>query len=206
VNNLTSLQFRYDGYKRPERRSEVCFFPPRYNFPGYGADMFEKDTAKVEKAVETEKDFLERKEQVEVEKDSLELKEQVEVEREEKKEKEEVKNFDVSQVSEMLIKNLTTTEAKLTEVKGQVNFAKMFFDDLIFKLESFLQIVEIVKANEKRRLSEPQAQLASLKTSQDSVDEFLELLQGPVFQNILRQFLISVMAREGNVTKFGDRT
>lgn len=206
MNNLTSLQFRYDGYKRPERRPEVCFFPSRYNFQNYGIYTSVKDTAKEKKVVEVENDSLEQKEQVEVERDSLKLKEQVEVEKEEKKEKEEVENFDVSQVSEMLIKNLTTTEAKLTEVKSQVEFAKTFFDDLIFKLESFLQIVDIVKANEKRRLSEPQAQLASLKTSQDSVDEFLELLQGPVFQNILRQFLISVLVKKGNVTNFQDRT
>ena len=105
-----------------------------------------------------------------------------------------------------MLKNLTTTEERLHEVKGQVEFAKTFFDDLIYKLESFLQIVEIVQANEKRRLREPQAQLASLKTSQDSVDEVLELLQGPVFQNILRQFLINVLVRESDVTKFQTET
>jgi hypothetical protein len=198
---LTSLQFRYDGYKRSERRPGVCFFPPRYNFYNYGADIPDQEKVEEKKVVEGENDFLELPEQVEVEKET-----EKEAEKETEKKEAKGNGCPTAQISEILLKNLTTTEERLHEVKGQVEFAKTFFDDLIYKLESFLQIVEIVQANEKRRLREPQAQLASLKTSQDSVDEVLELLQGPVFQNILRQFLINVLVRESDVTKFQTET
>ena len=65
---MTSLQFRYDGYKRSERRPGVCFFPPRYNFYNYGADIPDQEKVEEKKVVEGENDFLELPEQVEVEK------------------------------------------------------------------------------------------------------------------------------------------
>lgn len=103
-------------------------------------------------------------------------------------------------ISEKLIANLTATETNLTLIKGRVDSTKGILDDLIYKLESFLQIVEIIRANEERRISAPQAQVATLKTSKDSIDELLELLQGPVFQNVLRQIFISTLVKNGKGT------
>ena len=73
---------------------------------------------------------------------------------------------------------------------------KPVIDDLMYKLESFIQILDIIKANERRRLSGTQAETASFKISKDSVDEILELLEGPVFQNVLRQFLVGVLVKK----------
>ncbi|MGI6144442.1 MAG: hypothetical protein GX092_07030 [Clostridia bacterium] len=109
---------------------------------------------------------------------------------------------DFSRISEIFINKLSTTETSLSEIKMMVETGKPFLDDLLYKLESFMQIIEVVKANERRRFDKPQAQVTSLKTTKDSCDEFLELLQGPVFQNVLRQFLISIMVRDDDVTKF----
>lgn len=229
---MTGLQFRYDGYKKPERRPEMCLFTPRYNFPYYGTYPSEKDTEKkweeesypkeaggqkanslgeerqeVKREEQKSEEFAEKEigyreaslvtdNAQRTEKESLYLKKRAE------QGGEETKKQNPLQISEMLINNLTITEANLTELRSQVEVAKNFFDDIIYKLESFTQIMEIVKANEERRLNGPQAQLASLKTSTDSVDELLELLQGPVFQKVLRQFLVGMFVRDEGGTNF----
>lgn len=203
---MAGLQFRYDGYHKPERRGEMCFFPPRYNFP---QERVEVPAREPEKEREVESLPEEEREAEFLPEETVKQNENVEplwFKQQAKEKRGEADNPDLLQISEMLIKSLTTTEVKLTGLKGQVEFTKTFFDDLLYKLESFMQIMEIVKANEARRLNGSQAQVASLKTSKDSADEFLELLQGPVFQKVLRQFLLSVLVREDGVTNFEHRT
>lgn len=107
------------------------------------------------------------------------------------------KEEDISvNVSEKLIGQLSNMENKLVNAKGQVDNAKNMFDEVIFKLDSFMQIMDIIKANEERRINKPQASVQGVKTNKDTVDEFLELLQAPVFQNVLRQFLIGVLVKK----------
>lgn len=182
---MTGLLFRYDGYKKPERSREMCCFSPRYSSPNYGESTLGSDEE-------------EKKEETTSVKENVNSHEPGIIEPTEKNQV--IDKPDFSQVSEMLIQKLTISETNLNQVKGQVELAKTFFDELIFKIESFMQILEIVKANEKKKVNDPQAQVASAKTSKDSVDELLELLQSPVFQNILRQFLINVLARKDDVT------
>lgn len=107
---------------------------------------------------------------------------------------------DFSRISELLIDSLSTTEGNLSNVKKNVDIFKPVIDDFMFKLESIIKIVDIVKENERRKLGTPQAQVASLKTSKDSIDEILELLQGPVFQKVLRQLIVGLLVNDSHVT------
>lgn len=107
---------------------------------------------------------------------------------------------DFSRISELLIDSLSTTEVNLSNVKKNVAIFKPVIDDFMFKLESIIKIVDIVKENERRKLGTPQAQVASLKTSKDSIDEILELLQGPVFQKVLRQLIVGLLVNDSHVT------
>ena len=250
---MASLQFRYDGYGRPERMRNMGFFPPRYYYHNYNSqvpqeaaeektlpkpekaenstliiDQSEKPLATVtskeekngqaergtveetlfseevssEKAASEEINYQEKKasegETVKAEKSAREEsipgeKESMPGERDNSAAAEE----STFSVSEELVANLTATESNLFWVKGKVDSAKGMLDDLVYKLESFTQIMEIVRANEERRVNGSQVQTASLKTSKDSVDELLELFQGPVFLNLLRQFLVSTFAKKG---------
>jgi|GEM_PF-6208239 len=99
-------------------------------------------------------------------------------------------------VSEKFVSTMEVAETGLNNLRVQVDVAKNLFDDFIYKLESAVQILEIIKSNEERRINGPQVQVASWKTTKDTVDEVLELLQTPVFQNILRQFMIGWIAQK----------
>lgn len=101
----------------------------------------------------------------------------------------------VFNVSERLISNLNTAETGLNSFRVQVDAAKELLDDIIFKLDSFMQILEIIRSNEDRRLSGPRVQAAYQKTAKDAVDELLELLQTPAMQSVLRQLLLGLMAK-----------
>jgi hypothetical protein len=56
--------------------------------------------------------------------------------------------------------------------------------------------MDIVQSNHARMTNPPEAQVSSTKTAKDSIDEILELLQGQVFQNVLRQVLVGVLVKK----------
>ena len=214
---MACLQFRYDGYKRPHRKREMCFFPQRFPYQNQCCRV-PKDYSKLVKQTEISPDEIAENsspmtgekpivanESVLPIKDSSPIASDQTI-KEDSQEKSEQKKLDFAQISEILISKLSTTETNLSEIRNMVETGKPFLDDFIYKIESFMQIIEIIKANERRRFSKPQTQVASVKTTKDSYDEFLELLQGPVFQNVLRQFLISIMVRNDDVTKFNQPT
>ena len=213
---MACLQFRYDGYKRPNRNREMCFFPQRFPYQNQCCCVPRNDTEQIKQTETSFDEIVKDKEVVDSfpTPDETPLVSQSETpiasdqtsEANSQKESEQKGKPDFSQISEILISKLSTAETNLSEIKKMVETGKPFLDDFLYKLESFMQIIEIVNANEKRRFNKPQAQVASLKTTKDSYDEFLELLQGPVFQNVLRQFLVSVMVRNDDVTKFRHST
>ncbi len=96
-------------------------------------------------------------------------------------------------VSEVLITKLETAESGLNSIRGQVDLAKAFFDDLLYKMESAIQIIEIIKMNEERKHINSAAQVTDQKTEKDTVDDLLELLQTPALQGVLRQLLVSIL-------------
>lgn len=105
-------------------------------------------------------------------------------------------------ISEILIDNLAQTEGQIERVKEQVDYARIVLDEFLFKIDSILQILGIVRANETKSASLTAATAVSYKSSKDSLDELLELFQGPVFQKILRQILIQVFIPESGGTNF----
>jgi len=204
---LTCLQFRYDGDKRSGRRPERCFFPPRYPLqnPCYsckpiGNQEYQSQGQLRQNNPQQNKTMEQCIKQVpDVSSPKEEAQQTEEVAKEEFQQTEEVKEDeapDYAKISEILINKLSITEADLSEARNTVELYKPVIDDLMYKLESFIQILDIIKANERRRLSGTQAETASFKISKDSVDEILELLEGPVFQNVLRQFLVGVLVKK----------
>ncbi|HOB81368.1 MAG TPA: hypothetical protein PLJ33_06805 [Peptococcaceae bacterium] len=113
-----------------------------------------------------------------------------------------------AEVSAILIQHLANTEEHLVRIKERIDFAKVILDELLFKMDSISKIMEIVRANEVKSASLAEAQAVSYKTSKDSIDEFLELLQGPVFQKLLRQFFVQIFVgdRYGRGTNLGRPT
>lgn len=95
--------------------------------------------------------------------------------------------------SEKLLGKLEVVGTGLTSTREHLNKTKIFVDEVIYKMESFQQIMDILKANEERKTAGVSALTASSKTTHDSIDDFLELLQTPALQNILRQLLLGIM-------------
>lgn len=106
-------------------------------------------------------------------------------------------------VSAILLENLANTEGQIVRLKEQVDYAKIIIDEFLFKLDSIVQIMDIVRVNEVKSASLAEAQAVSYKSSKDSVDELLELFQGPIFQKLLRQFLIQIYVPNGGGTNLG---
>lgn len=192
---MTSLQFRYDGYKKPEQGRNMwgrnmCFFPPRYNYGG--AEAMQPEEMQQEEPLPEEMQPEQNIPEKTIEKEAQsEEKQQASMKTENKP----------VNASEKLLENLTVAEANFSKLKERMDVAKTVFDKIIYKLDSMMQIVEIIRENEVKSMSESQIQTDSLKTTKDSVDELLELLQGPIFQNILRQFLLKVFIKDSDGTK-----
>lgn len=100
-------------------------------------------------------------------------------------------------LSALLINRLDAWEAGLQKTSGQMDTVKTVLDEIIFKLDSFLQILQIIHANEEKRLLGPQATVAPApKESKDSIDELLELLHTPALQGVIRQMLVGMLVKK----------
>lgn len=107
----------------------------------------------------------------------------------------EEKDKSTVSVSEKFVNTMTVAETGLNSLRSQVEITKNMFDELIFKLDSGAQILDIIRSNEERRAAGPQVQAASAKTTKDTIDELLELLQTPMIQNMLRQLMLGWMTK-----------
>ena len=216
---MASLQFSYDGYKKPEQGRGIwgrnmCFFPPRYNYQR--TEQKPEVSLPEQSQIEESQPEQSQSEQNQSEQNQPEqnqpkqiIPEKVlaeEVPNEEKAQSTMKAENDPVQISEKLIENLAAAEANFNKLKERLDIAKTIFDKIIYKLDSMTQITEIIRENEVKSRSESPIQTTSFKTTKDSVDELLELLQGPVFQNILRQFLISIFIKNSDGTNFGRST
>ena len=99
-------------------------------------------------------------------------------------------------LSEVFITKLDSYETGIIKIREQADKGKVLLDDLLFYLDSFIKISEVLKEHETRKERDPNAATASFKTNKDTIDEVLELLQTPAFQGILRQVLVSVFIKK----------
>ena len=165
---MASLRFNYQGVGRTSRHS--------------GGWPTRADAADAQSANATTEELQQK---------SIEINEKVNNERNEEV-KEKVKGEASADISELLISRLSTAETGLVSVKTRVDLAKEFLDDMIYKFDSLSQIMEIVRANEERRAGGVQVASLTSKETKDNIDEFLELLQTPALQGIIRQFLLGI--------------
>lgn len=98
-------------------------------------------------------------------------------------------------VSEKIIALLDKSELGLNNVKTQVGSVKSLFEEIMYKLDSYISILDIIYNNEDRRINSPQASIAGQKESKDTIDEILELLQNPAIQSVLRQFMVGIIGK-----------
>jgi len=106
--------------------------------------------------------------------------------------------------SEKLISFLETAETGLTGLKAQLNMFRGAFNEILFKLDSFAQLLDIIRSNEERKFAPPEAALSSQTESKDTLDELLEILQTPAFQVLMRRLALSFMIKNsGKVTSDG---
>ena len=256
---MASMQFRYDGLRRPEPK-HMCFFGPRYRRdygPSHSAEAPRKEGKEItEQQVEQAEQQAEQAKQAEQAGEAGEAEETKQVQQAEevkqqmqqgsqgaeqgkqkagqqakqteqlfpqeafaqkqaqysklKTDHQQGEQADQKQsprmVSDILIENLAQTEGQIVRVKEQIDFARIVLDEFLFKMENILQILEIVRANDTKSASLTTAKAASYKSSKDSIDELLELFQGPVFQKLLRQIFIQVFVPESSGTNFARQT
>lgn len=97
--------------------------------------------------------------------------------------------------SEKLIAGLENYENGLIKISQQLDQGKLFLDQVLFYLDSFSKILDVIKETEQRKLVAPRSSVIVEKENKDTVDQILELLQTPVFQNILRQMIIGLFKK-----------
>lgn len=192
---MASLRFNYQGVGRTGRdRPPLPFFAGRYS----GGWPVRADAVDAQSANATTEEQQEKGDEVQEtvnEEINNDIKEEV---------KEEVKEEASADISELLISRLSTAETGLVSVKAKVDLAREFLDDMIYKFDSLSQIMDIVRANEERRAGGVQVASLTSKETKDSIDEFLELMQTPALQGIIRQFLLGISSSK--VTLSGAKT
>lgn len=203
---MASLRFSFDGDRRPEReRPYPSPYPPRYYGPlGYPPFISPYQNVNMQETaapapMEIKKQEEEKRSPVE------EVQPQSSLKSPEQQAAAIVQPVSgpgaeaeapTASASEQLVARLDTFEMGLGKVRGHLDTSRALFDDVLYKIDSFLQILEVLRANEERRLQGIQVNIASVKTNKDTIDEFLELLQTPAFQSILRQFLVGVLVKK----------
>ncbi len=196
---MASLRFTFDGEKRPQRPKPFPPFMvrpvqprpyliPIENYPGDREGSTEKVMERGPEELKIIKD--EGKE-----KPAEALPEMEDNNGQKESYHESKEEMTPLQLSEKFVARLDQVETTLSNLRGHADMIKLLFNEINFKLDSFMQILEIIRANEERRINRAQIQVASHKTAKDIVDEFLELLQTPVMQNALRQLLINVLVK-----------
>jgi len=98
--------------------------------------------------------------------------------------------------SERFIASLENYENGAVKIRQYVDSSKYILDGILFQMDSFLKILDVFRENEERKSSQPQLTAAYEKTSKDTIDEVLELLQTPAMQNILRQVLMTILVKK----------
>ena len=195
---MASLRFTFDGERRPERPRPFPSFMPRAVEPrpyrpmgAYAGEEVLNEPNEI--SAEELKEKVSEKEQATLlpMEDNTQQKETFSGFSHEPEQ--EIPPF---HVSEKFVAKLDQVETALSSLRGHADMLKLLFDEINYKLESFMQILEVIRANEERRVNRAQIQAASQKTNKDTVDEFLELLQTPVMQNALRQFLINMLVKK----------
>lgn len=104
-------------------------------------------------------------------------------------------------VSEKIIAILDKSESGLNNVKTQVGTVKSLFEEIMYKLDSYISILDIIYNNEDRRINSPQASISGHKESKDTIDEILDLLQNPALQSVLRQFMVGIIGKGSTTSK-----
>lgn len=208
---MASLRFSFNGKRQPEREIRRPFFPYpqrhlRYldaplttNYKNVDAEQESMEEKKESIQITDNQQWIDEKEEyieelVEEEEKEQKISPSVIKEENTKSKSEEIPPI---KVSEQLVSQLTVVENNVVKVRGHVDTARSLFDEVLYKIESFIQIMEIVSNNEERRINGKQAQLSSVqKESKDTVDEIIELLQTPAFQSVLRQVLVKVLVKK----------
>jgi hypothetical protein len=116
-------------------------------------------------------------------------------EKEQTTNKQQEENSEVN-VSEKLITFLNSSETGLNKVKGHVDNVRFMVEEVTFKLDSMMSILDIIHNSEDRRMKGPQATISSQKESKDTIDEILEMLQNPAIQSMLRQFMMGIIGKK----------
>lgn len=98
--------------------------------------------------------------------------------------------------SEKFIARLESYESGAAKIRQQIDMSRVLFDEVLFHMDSFLKILEVLRDIEERKQKTPEASVSMEKTGKDAVDEILDLLQTPAFQNILRQFLMGLLSKK----------
>lgn len=104
-------------------------------------------------------------------------------------------------VNEKMIAFLDKSELSLNNVKTQVNTVQSLFTEIMYKLDSFTSILDIIYNNEERRIHSSQVSTVNRKETKDTVDEILELLQNPAIQGLLRQFVAGIVGKSKTANK-----
>lgn len=104
-------------------------------------------------------------------------------------------------ISEKMVAFLDKSEIGLNSIKTQVNTVQSLFAEIMYKLDSFTSILDIIYNNEDRRIHSSQVSAVNHKETKDNIDEILELLQNPAIQGMLRQFVVGIFGKGNTAYK-----
>lgn len=94
----------------------------------------------------------------------------------------------------MRVEEIDLMSAEVNRLKEKCTYFRTLLDEGAYKLDSVIKIIDNVRAQEVeiRNVGADEAVLQHM--DQEQIDQFLEMLKSPAFQNIARQLLVKLVS------------
>jgi seryl-tRNA synthetase len=92
------------------------------------------------------------------------------------------------------VEEIDLMSAEVNRLKEKCTYFRTLLDEGAYKLDSVIKIIDNVRAQEVeiRNVGADEAVLQHM--DQEQIDQFLEMLKSPAFQNIARQLLVKLVS------------
>jgi seryl-tRNA synthetase len=92
------------------------------------------------------------------------------------------------------VEEIDLMSAEVNRLKEKCTYFRTLLDEGAYKLDSVIKIIDNVRAQEVEIRNAGADEAVLQHMDQEQIDQFLEMLKSPAFQNIARQLLVKLVS------------
>lgn len=96
------------------------------------------------------------------------------------------------------VQEIELMSSEVNNLKEKCTYFRTLLDEGSYKLDSVLKIIDNIRAKEVEIQDAGGNEAVVQQMNQEQVDNFLEMLKSPAFQNVARQLLVKIISPENN--------